>query len=253
MTRSPFVLLLIVLGALLIACPTGRGRGGGGGDDDDSASTDDDDVQPDDDDVQPDDDDVQPDDDDAQPDDDDVGDDDDAVQEPQPGDVLVTELMLDPTEVYDADGEWIELWNTTSSAIDISGWELSDAGADLVTVSPDAPLSIPAGGRLVLGKTTSTSANGGVSVAWGYGSDLTLSNGEDEVILKRADGLTMFSLAYTESNWTVEPGYSNQLAPGASSLSDAQSPYNWCVAWSAPTYGLGDYGTPGGNNPSCDE
>ena len=260
MPRSPLILLMVALGVLLLACPTGRGRGGGGGDDDDddSASTDDDDAQPDDDDVQPDDDDVQPDDDDVQPDDDDVqpddddaGDDDDAVQPPQPGDVFVTELMLDPTAVYDADGEWVELRNMTASAIDLSGWELADGGSDYVVISPDAPLTLAANGHLVLGKSTSASVNGGVSVAWAYGTSITLSNSDDEVILSRDDGQVMFSLAYTASNWSVEPGISNQLSSGVNALSAAQSTSNWCIAWSAPTYGLGDYGTPGAANPYC--
>ena len=179
-------------------------------------------------------------------------DDDDAIQVPQPGDVLVTELMLDPTAVYDADGEWIELRNMTSSAIDISGWELADTGPDAVIISSGTPLSVPAGGYLVIGRSTSSSVNGGAPVAWGYGSDFTLANSSDEVILKRSDGQWMFELSYAGS-WAVEPGYSYQLAPGVSDLVGAQNKASWCVAWCASTYGLGDFGTPGSANPGCVE
>jgi hypothetical protein len=254
MSRSQLVLLTLTLGVLLAACPSTRGRGGGGGeeDDDDSAAVDDDDVVTDDDDVVTDDDDVVTDDDDVVTDDDDVvtDDDDDAVQVAQPGDVLVTELMLDPTAVYDADGEWVELRNMTSAPIDISGWELADTGPDSVLVSFGTPLSIPANDYLLLGKSTSTSVNGGAPVAWAYGSDFTLANSGDEVILYRDDGQLMFSLSYAGS-WAVEPGISYQLNPTVTDLSGAQNKGNWCVAWSAASYGLGDYGTPGLANVYC--
>jgi hypothetical protein len=74
MRRNFTLLLMIVLGCLLMACPTRRGGGGGGGgSDDDDSGVDDDDTGSDDDDVADDDDDVVTDD-----DDDVVTDDDDA-------------------------------------------------------------------------------------------------------------------------------------------------------------------------------
>ncbi len=79
--RSPHLLLMVLLGALLVlASCTPRGGRRGGDDDDDDSATDDDDATGDDDDATGDDDDATGDDDDATGDDDDAtGDDDDAT------------------------------------------------------------------------------------------------------------------------------------------------------------------------------
>lgn len=42
------------------------------------------------------------------------------------GDIIITEIMANSAAVADADGEWFEIFNTTGTAIDLSGWTISD-------------------------------------------------------------------------------------------------------------------------------
>lgn len=71
---------------------------------------------------------------------------DDSGRIPQPGSVVINELMANPP----ANGsDWIELFNTTGQAIDLSGWFLSDDGSDLTKYRVADGTTIPAGGYLV--------------------------------------------------------------------------------------------------------
>jgi hypothetical protein len=37
-------------------------------------------------------------------------------------DVVISELMIDPKDVYDSRGEWIELTNRGDATADLAGW-----------------------------------------------------------------------------------------------------------------------------------
>ncbi|RMF05604.1 MAG: lamin tail domain-containing protein [Chloroflexi bacterium] len=81
--------------------------------------------------------------------------------------VIINELMINPSAVTDANGEWFELYNATGSTIDINGCVLSNGdGSDNHTIAGSLP--IPPDGYLVLGRNTDVGANGGVSVAYDY-------------------------------------------------------------------------------------
>ena len=47
-----------------------------------------------------------------------------------PGDVVINEIMQNPSAVSDSAGEWFELFNPTGSAIDINGWTIQDNDFD---------------------------------------------------------------------------------------------------------------------------
>lgn len=54
---------------------------------------------------------------------------------PQPGDVIITEIMYNPASSEDGPSaaEWIELFNTTFTDIDLTGWYFQDEDADPAT------------------------------------------------------------------------------------------------------------------------
>ena len=70
------------------------------------------------------------------------------------GDVLINEIVAsNSTSAYDSNGEnddWVELFNTTSSALDLSGMYLSDDPINLMKWSFPIGTSIPAYGYLVV-------------------------------------------------------------------------------------------------------
>ena len=71
----------------------------------------------------------------------------------QPGDVEINEIAWMGTTTSSSD-EWIELYNTTTSAIDLTGWQLKATdGTPSITLSG----SIPAGGFYLLERTDDNS------------------------------------------------------------------------------------------------
>jgi hypothetical protein len=97
--------------------------------------------------------------------------------------VVINEIMQNPSAVADSDGEWFEVHNPTGSDIDIDGWTMKDDGSDSHVIDNGGPLVIPAGGYLVLGNNDDTPTNGGVNVAYAYPSGWYLGNSGDEVVL----------------------------------------------------------------------
>ncbi len=69
----------------------------------------------------------------------------DSGQVPELGSVVINELMANPSNGSD----WIELYNSTDQAIDLSGWFLSDDANDLTRYRIAEGTSIAAGGYLV--------------------------------------------------------------------------------------------------------
>ncbi len=70
------------------------------------------------------------------------------------GDVLINEIIAsNGSSAYDSNGEnddWVELYNTTSSAIDLSGMYLSDDALNIMKWSFPIGTSIPANGYLLV-------------------------------------------------------------------------------------------------------
>ncbi len=100
------------------------------------------------------------------------------------GDLVITEIMKDPSSALDENGEWFEIYNTTSSAIDIDGWLLKDDGTNTHTINSviGGLTVVPAGGYLVLGKKLDMLVNGGTPIDYEYLGDFNLGNGLDEII-----------------------------------------------------------------------
>jgi len=46
-------------------------------------------------------------------------------------DLLITEIMANPTAASDSQGEWFELFNSSTESVDLSGIVLSDDGSNL--------------------------------------------------------------------------------------------------------------------------
>ena len=174
------------------------------------------------------------------------------------GDIIITEIFNNPVQVSDTFGEWFEVYNTTSSDIDMEGWEISDLDYDSHTIS--SSLIAPAGGYAILargGDTSSSSAdyNGGVNADYVWtNSEYILGNGGDEVIIycgvdSSGDPLVIDQVIYDGGpEFPDTPGYSMQLYLDYYNNTDNDLGSSWTLA--TTTYGAGDYGTPGQNNAS---
>lgn len=162
------------------------------------------------------------------------------------GDLVISELMINPDAVSDTTGEWFELYNPTGTDIALcAGWTFADLGVNAFTVA-DPTLVVPSGGRIVLGADPNPATNGGVSLdaAWGSGL-MQLGNGGDELRMS-FDGLLIDAVSWGTN---FDPtGASMQTRAGLEDAASNDVEANWCAATS-PLSG-GDAGTPG-DGPDC--
>ena len=153
--------------------------------------------------------------------------------------IVITEIMPNPGAVSDSYGEWIEIFNTTDSTIDIAGWMIKDAGSDEHVISNDAmSILVVPGDYFVLARNGNEALNGGLVADYAY-TGFTLSNTEDEIILTDAADAIVDEVHYTNA-WI----FGNSIAM---EIHDLESNNNVAENWYASTvqYGDGDYGTPG--------
>jgi hypothetical protein len=170
----------------------------------------------------------------------------------QPGAVVVTEVMKDPTTVSDSQGEWIEVLNTSPGYVDLEGWTLADMGTNSHTIDTGGQgLVLGPGQRMVLAVQDDPTLNGGVVVDYRY-AGFTLSNGADEVLLVDAQGAVVDLVAYDDGVlWPDSPGVALNLHPGKQTTALNDDPSSWCDASAPIGAGNPDLGTPGTTNTIC--
>lgn len=154
----------------------------------------------------------------------------------QAGDLLISEVMANPSAVSDVNGEWFELFNASANSIDINGLTISDDGSNSHQINNGASLLIASGAYLVLGRNSDIAQNGGYIADYVY-SNFTLGNTQDQIILSDNTN-EIIRLNYTGAPFGasgISAELINQLInPNESNYQLSQNPY-----------GLGDIGTPG--------
>jgi hypothetical protein len=173
---------------------------------------------------------------------------------PFPGEVVITELLINPVATDDAEGEWVELRNVSSSWLNMSDSVLADHGVDAVEIERVEPGSmvVPPGGIFTICAEADYWENGGVEcdATFHYrtlGGGFALSNTEDEVRLLSASGDLLDEFVYSEG-FAVE-GEAMGLRNDRISVSANDVTSNWCQQISFLPFG--DGGTPGESNDSC--
>lgn len=162
-----------------------------------------------------------------------------------PGDLVITEVMRNPSAVEDARGEWLEITSLRAQAVDLDGMWLVDDGSDAWQVR--GTVLVPPGGFVVFGASDRHETNGGapVDAEW-FG--IALANGADEVSLKGPDDVTFDRVRWTTAT-AGESGHSMSLDPLAHDAVANDRDDAWCEP--VERYGDGDHGTPGRRNGRC--
>jgi hypothetical protein len=156
-----------------------------------------------------------------------------------PNDVIITELMADPTPAVGLpEVEWFEIHNRSGKWFDLAGWEISD-GSTFETLTsyilgPDEYVMICETGDGALFSITNFLEGTGIP---------TLTNTEDDIILKDPTASTIDSIHYTDDwyndsskddgGWSIEREH-------------LDAPCNDITNWRASVNVLG--GTPGIQN-----
>ena len=165
-----------------------------------------------------------------------------AAEAANPGDIIINEVMQNPAAVSDANGEWFELYNSTSSDIDINGWTIRDDDVDSHVIDNGGPLLVPAKGYLVLGNNADSGTNGGYTCDYSYGTAWYLANTADEIVLEDGLKAEIARINYDGGPiWPDPTGHSMGWTGPPGSYDDGS---DW-VEDTTATYGDGDYGTPG--------
>ena len=159
-------------------------------------------------------------------------------------DLIVSEINYHSANDSDP-GDWLEIKNQLTAAIDLSGWSVRDDDDQHIFTIPDGT-TLAAGKYLVLCENEEifTAIHPDVPKLIGN-LDFGLNNSTDVIRLYNADGLLQLSICYDDSDpWTTEPdgnGYTLELADASANLND---PSNWFAGC------LG--GSPGGPyDPDC--
>jgi hypothetical protein len=164
------------------------------------------------------------------------------------GDLVLSELLVNPEAHSDPDGEWIELFNASGRSVYLNGLTLVSGGEEH-KVSAAEPLALDPGGYALLMLSGDTASNGGLIADYVYdtvslsneGDTLTVFAGEVEVDAVTWDDGALFPAA---------SGYSMSLDPAFTNAADNDQGGLWCVA--PEQWGFGtDFGSPGEENPLC--
>jgi hypothetical protein len=164
-----------------------------------------------------------------------------------PGDLIINEVMQNPSAVYDSNGEWFEIYNTTGAGIDIDGWTIKDDGTDSHIINNGGALVVPATGFLVLGNNSDSGTNGGYTCDYQF-SGISLGNGADELILDDGTKAEIARIEWDGGTVWPDPNGASMAFMGTPAENNDGSKWDEeCTT----TYGDGDYGTPGAANTGC--
>jgi hypothetical protein len=156
-------------------------------------------------------------------------------------DVVIDEIMADPTpQVGLPANEWLELKNTTGSAINLQNWRIGDATGQSgplpnFTLQPDSFVIV------CTGSAVSAMSTFGTTIA--VTSFPSLDNDGDQLFLRAANGRTIHAVSYS-SSW-----YQNEVKKDGGwtlEMIDTKSPCAGISNWKASIHVSG--GTPGKKN-----
>ncbi len=152
--------------------------------------------------------------------------------------VVINEVNYHPAE--DAELEFLEFYNPSAAAVDVSGWALTKG----VHFTFPAGASIPAYGYLVACRNPSVLAPAfglqeGALLAWG---DFALDNEGEEITLADANGVVIDEVKYDDlPPWPVAADGLGPSLQRRCATSDSKAPNNWRAE-------PGDVPTPGAAN-----
>lgn len=128
-----------------------------------------------------------------------------------PGAVVLNELMHNPGDAVNSEGnsddgyEWVELYNTTSAAIDVTGWMIEQAGTPdhwgtRVRYTMPGGAVLEPGAHLVIAESLAVLPETATVFRLEEGSILALGNSQDAVRLVGCGGVVVDEVVYGGSN-----------------------------------------------------
>jgi len=176
-------------------------------------------------------------------------------RKPEPGDLVITEVMADPVAVADNLGEWFEIEATRD--VDLAGLELGNEGNGRTVVGGESCLALAAGQRALFGHSADTAQNGGLppvvaTFSFGLGNAGTAAS--PRALVLKSGEVEIDRMTYVSS----KPGVSLQLSRDQVDALANDDSAAWCFCATedaddqpANQLGAGGCGTPAAENRSC--
>ena len=166
---------------------------------------------------------------------------------PAPGEVIISEIMPNPTVLADADGEWFELHNPSAdTTYQLGGCEISGVMGEPV-IEIDVDLEIAPGGYLTF--APSSMEDPGFTPDYAWDVSYAVANGGDIITLS-CDGMVVDTVDY--NGFATGAGVSLNLDPDNYDATLNDSGDSWCDGTSPYIMGMTtDFGTPGAENTQC--
>jgi hypothetical protein len=173
------------------------------------------------------------------------------------GDLLISEIMVNPLNVADNLGEWFEVRNASDRTIFLDGLVIQSGTGESHEIRSGGALTLEPGGIVSLGLNGDVTVNGGVSYDYVY-DQIVLLNDSDELSIWIFDATpsgntaTLLDQVYWESgdDFPDAAGFSMSLEPLFYAVADNDLGSSWCLAdeeWATNS----DKGTPGIENGPC--
>lgn len=174
------------------------------------------------------------------------------VRRPNPGDVVITEWMADPSAVADTAGEWFEVLVKVDT--DLNGIRMANEASTTLIQSQQC-LPVTANSYVIFANNGNSMVNGGlppVAATFSFG---LANSGARSISLSLPDAGELDRIAYASAT----AGASTQLKPGFMDVMDNDNAANLCPTPTGTRYGtplpdggiMGDRGTPGLPNVTC--
>ena len=170
-----------------------------------------------------------------------------------PGQLVISEIMVDPGRTPEEPHEWFEVHNPSDSVTyDLMGMTIEDdTGFESMRFDVDVSLLVPPGGRVVFGRNDDAGSNGGVAVDFDYVDTFALGNSGDAILIINPLSDVVIDEVVYDALWDAE-GAALSLDPDEHSATANDLEASWCDA----TTPFGDelpldMGTPGAANPDC--
>lgn len=170
--------------------------------------------------------------------------------------LVITELMANPGgTVQDSSGEYVEIYNAGHFPVNMKGMIVNDQSGSGIGGTDTIPTDfiIPSGAYRVMGRSTNTAKNGGITVDYNYvhalGGTSTLlqfsNSAADHFRIRTATGVTVDSAGYTNASTATVAGRARELTNVALD-NTAIDGGNWAQA--TTNYESANRGTPGAPN-----
>lgn len=164
------------------------------------------------------------------------------------GDLLIAEIMYDPSSLSDAEGEWFEIYNNTTRSVDLQNLVITKNDTEDHIIK--GPLILASHGYCILARTDKAVPGN----KYVYNTDITLNNTGCVLSIRNygtngSDGSAICTVDYGSVGFPNASGASLNLDPDKLTIANVVSGNSWCISKTA--YATGDLGTPGVINDQC--